>query len=96
MAAANALVAPYGSGAYDLAPRGSASVSGEAAGGDGGDRGGGGGSRDDLSEEERVRRRREINRNSQKRIREKRNREMDELRLEVRSGGAGGGGLMSP
>jgi len=41
----------------------------------------------------RVRRRREINRNSQKRIRERRNKEMDELREEVRHcKWAGGGG----
>jgi hypothetical protein len=39
-----------------------------------------------MSEEERVRRRREINRNSQKRIRERRNKEMDELKAEVGEG----------
>lgn len=46
-------------------------------------------SKDDVSEEERVRRRREINRNSQKRIRERRNKEMDDLRAEVRAGRGG-------
>lgn len=40
-------------------------------------------SKDDVSEEERVRRRREINRNSQKRIRERRHKEMDGLKYEV-------------
>jgi hypothetical protein len=37
----------------------------------------------DCSDDERVRRRREINRNSQKRIRERRNKEMDGLKTEV-------------
>jgi hypothetical protein len=37
----------------------------------------------DCSDDERVRRRREINRNSQKRIRERRNKEMDGLKSEV-------------
>jgi hypothetical protein len=41
-------------------------------------------SKDDGSEEERVRRRREINRNSQKRIRERRNKEMESVKHEVR------------
>lgn len=41
-------------------------------------------------DDERVRRRREINRNSQKRIRERRSKEMDELRLEVGVAGAWG------
>jgi hypothetical protein len=40
-------------------------------------------SKDDGSEEERVRRRREINRNSQKRIRERRNKEMETVKHEV-------------
>lgn len=88
-----------------------AGPSGRAGGGGsgGGDTGGGedGGAGDggaagglDPTNEERVRRRREINRNSQKRIRERRNKEMDELRLEVRArarrGGAGGVGANSP
>lgn len=37
----------------------------------------------DMTEEERVRRRREINRNSQRRIRERRIKELEELRTEV-------------
>ena len=37
------------------------------------------------SDDARVRRRREINRNSQKRIRERRNKEMDGLKSEVRN-----------
>lgn len=62
--------------------------SGRARGGgrSGGTAGGTGGAGDDAdpTADERVRRRREINRNSQKRIRERRTKEMDELRLEVR------------
>lgn len=37
----------------------------------------------DMTEDERVRRRREINRNSQRRIRERRMKELEELRTEV-------------
>ena len=37
----------------------------------------------DMSEAERIRRRREINRNSQRRIRERRMKELEELRTEV-------------
>lgn len=37
----------------------------------------------DMTEDERVRRRREINRNSQRRIRERRIKELEELRTEV-------------
>lgn len=44
------------------------------------------------SDDERVRRRREINRNSQKRIRERRTKEMDGLKSEVGGGGLCGGG----
>jgi hypothetical protein len=53
-----------------------------AGGGGGGQRDGGSGGEDGV--DERVLRRRAINRNSQKRIRERRHREMDELREEVR------------
>jgi hypothetical protein len=62
-------------------------------------------SRGGESDDERVKRRREINRNSQKRIRERRNKEMDGLKSEVSSSACplfleynreGGGGRTPP
>jgi hypothetical protein len=73
-------------------PSGRGNTGGRSAGGGGGggvEGAGEGGSADPA--DERVRRRREINRNSQKRIRERRNKELDELRLEVRAGCTGWG-----
>jgi hypothetical protein len=69
--------------AADAADGGGSSKRRDAGGGGGGAEGEGdpGGGPPD---EAKVRRRREINRNSQKRIRERKNKELEELRVEVR------------